>query len=87
MVTLQAGQSLDDLAQKYQTTRSQILLDNPAVVITSGATLTIREKTVQGTHEVAESIIQGNSAHLELAGLWAPSVRITAGEGRISSWY
>ncbi|MEA5025631.1 hypothetical protein SDC9_34231 [bioreactor metagenome] len=61
VVTLQAGQSLDDLAQKYQTTRSQILLDNPAVVIAPGATLTIREKTVQGTHEAAEVLSRGTA--------------------------
>lgn len=61
VVTLQTGQSLDDLAQKYQTTRTQILLDNPAVVTAPGVTLTIREKTVQGTREVVEVLSRGTA--------------------------
>ncbi|AFM02409.1 MULTISPECIES: M23 family metallopeptidase [Desulfitobacterium] len=61
VVTLQEGQSLDDLAKKYQTTRSQILLDNPSVIANPEATLTIRENTVQEIPAVVEALSRGAS--------------------------
>lgn len=44
IVTLQEGQTIEDLAKKYQTTAQQIRLDNQAVSLKPGATVTIREQ-------------------------------------------
>ncbi|MEL1133556.1 peptidoglycan DD-metalloendopeptidase family protein [Desulfitobacterium sp. THU1] len=44
IVTMQEGQTLEDLARKYQTTAQQIRLDNPAVNLQPGGTVTIREQ-------------------------------------------
>lgn len=55
IVTLQAGESLAELAVKYQTTQDQILLDNPGVDLVPGVTLTIREKTVEDVPAVVLS--------------------------------
>lgn len=46
VITVERGQDLKVLAQKYATTTEQILKDNPkALNLTPGATLTIRENT------------------------------------------
>lgn len=47
IVTLEQGQSLEGLAKKYNTTVTQILVDNSSIKVKPGATLTIRENTLE----------------------------------------
>lgn len=77
IVTLQEGQTLEDLAKKYQTTKTQILLDNPALTIMPGATLTIQERTAQEEPAVIEALSRGSSPTWS----WPAYARISSGYG------
>lgn len=77
IVTLQEGQTLEDLAKRYQTTRSQILLDNPSVTMKPGATLTIREETVDKAPTVVKALSRGTSQ----AWSWPAYAQISSNYG------
>ena len=77
VVTLQEGQTLEDLAKKYQTTKAQILLDNPTVTIFPGETLTIQERTAKEDPVVIEALSRGSSS----VWSWPAYARISSGYG------
>lgn len=77
IVTFQEGHTLEGLAKRYQTTVDQILLDNPSVKMKPGATLTVREKTVEEAPSVVEALSRGAS----LAWSWPAYARISSSYG------
>lgn len=77
VVTLEEGQSLEELAKRYQTSKAQIIFDNPSATMAPGITLTIRERTVQEESVVVEVLSRGTASLWS----WPAHARISSGYG------